>query len=235
MANSIGTVRLWRETHRRASPYAKHQFREKDWRSISRFRTQLKSAKVAVSERKLLTVGMQRGLGSVSIEGVKRELARRPLIRGEQDGHLVATTQEMVADEARVIAYASKGRGKLRSSAAIPTGHLARDWLNDGQRAAIRHVLGSRDRVMIIRRRGCGTGKTTLEQELGEALRARPGYRWWPWRRRRKRAAACCVKRRVSPRRTRWHDSSRTKACSNRCGEVWCWSMRQACFRLRTW
>ena len=33
----------------------------------------------------------------------------------------------------------------------------------------MRHVLGSRDRVTIIRG-AAGTGKTTLEQELGEAL-----------------------------------------------------------------
>jgi hypothetical protein len=33
----------------------------------------------------------------------------------------------------------------------------------------VRHVLGSRDRVMIVRG-AAGTGKTTLEQEIGEAL-----------------------------------------------------------------
>ncbi len=45
----------------------------------------------------------------------------------------------------------------------------SRDWFNEGQKAAVSHVLGSRDRVMIIRG-VAGTGKTTLEQEIGEAL-----------------------------------------------------------------
>ena len=44
-----------------------------------------------------------------------------------------------------------------------------RNWFTDGQKAAVRHVLGSRDRVMIIRG-GAGTGKTSLEQEIREAL-----------------------------------------------------------------
>jgi len=47
------------------------------------------------------------------------------------------------------------------------------------QKAAVRHVLGSRDRVMIITWRR-GTGKTTLEQEIGEAL-AEAENRWSPW------------------------------------------------------
>ena len=52
---------------------------------------------------------------------------------------------------------------------AIPNRPCSREWFNDGQKAAVRHVLGSRDRVMIIRG-VAGTGKTTLEQEIGEAL-----------------------------------------------------------------
>ena len=79
---------------------------------------------------------------------------------------------------------------------AIPTGGSS-DWLNEGQRAAVRHVLGSRDRVAIIRG-VAGTGKTTLEQELGEAL-AEAGRPVVAWRRRRKRAGACCVMTRSSP------------------------------------
>jgi ATP-dependent exoDNAse (exonuclease V) alpha subunit len=46
---------------------------------------------------------------------------------------------------------------------------MTREWLNKEQQAAVRHVLGSRDRVMVIRG-VAGTGKTTLEQEIGEAL-----------------------------------------------------------------
>src|SRR5262249_33408954 len=66
-----------------------------------------------VSERKLLTVAMQRGLGSVTVEGVQRELAQRPLIRGEHEGVAKVTTAEMKDSERQVIAFARDGRGRL--------------------------------------------------------------------------------------------------------------------------
>ena len=80
----------------------------------------------------------------------------------------MATTKEMVALEAKAIAFARDGRGRFRPL-GDPKRACSREWFNDGQKAAVRHVLGSRDRVMIIRG-VAGTGKTTLEQEIGEAL-----------------------------------------------------------------
>src|SRR5262249_39231656 len=44
-----------------------------------------------------------------------------------------------------------------------------REPFNEGQKAAVRHVLGSRDAVTIVRG-AAGTGKTTLEDELRLAL-----------------------------------------------------------------
>ena len=80
----------------------------------------------------------------------------------------MATTKEMVALESKTIAFAREGRGRFRPL-GDPNRDCSREWFNDGQKAAVRHVLGSRDRVMIIRG-VAGTGKTTLEQEIGEAL-----------------------------------------------------------------
>lgn len=121
-----------------------------------------------VPERKLLTEALKRGIGSVTVEGVSRELRDRPLIRSEVDGRKLATTKEMLDLESRVIDFARLGRGRCRPL-GDPERPCSRDWFNDGQKTAVRHVLGSRDRVMIIRG-VAGTGKTTLEQEIGEAL-----------------------------------------------------------------
>ncbi len=119
-------------------------------------------------ERKLLTEALKRGIGSVTVDGVTTELAKRPLIRSEVEGRAMATTKEMIALESRLIEFASKGRGRCR-----PLGDTnrpcSRDWFNEGQKRAVGHVLSSRDRVMVIRG-VAGTGKTTLEQEIGEAL-----------------------------------------------------------------
>jgi ATP-dependent exoDNAse (exonuclease V) alpha subunit len=80
----------------------------------------------------------------------------------------MATTKEMVALESKLIDFARNGRGRCRPL-GDPNRPCTRDWFNEGQKAAVRHVLGSRDRVMIVRG-VAGTGKTTLEQEIGEAL-----------------------------------------------------------------
>jgi hypothetical protein len=119
-------------------------------------------------ERKLLTEALKRGLDAVTVEDVTHEMKSRPLIRSEFDGREIATTKEMVALESKLIDFASKGRGRCRPL-GDPARSCTRDWFNEGQKAAVSHVLGSRDRVMIIRG-VAGTGKTTLEQEIGEAL-----------------------------------------------------------------
>jgi conjugative relaxase-like TrwC/TraI family protein len=121
-----------------------------------------------VPERKLLTEALKRGIGAVTVEGATREMFGRPLIRSDVAGRKMATTKEMLSLETRLIDIARQGRGRCRplGDAERP---CSRDWFNEGQKAAVLHVLGSRDRVMIIRG-VAGTGKTTLEQEIGEAL-----------------------------------------------------------------
>lgn len=121
-----------------------------------------------VPERKLLTEALKRGIGAVTVEDVTREMRERPLIRTDISGRKMATTKEMLALETRIIDFARQGRGRCRPL-GDPKRPCSRDWFNDGQKAAVRHILGSRDRVMIIRG-VAGTGKTTLEQEIGEAL-----------------------------------------------------------------
>jgi conjugative relaxase-like TrwC/TraI family protein len=121
-----------------------------------------------VPERKLLTEALKRGLGSVTVETTAEELRDRPLIRNEFNGRTMATTREMLALESQLLAFAREGRGRFRPL-GDPARPVSRTWFNEGQKAAVRHVLGSRDQVMVIRG-VAGTGKTTLEQEIGEAL-----------------------------------------------------------------
>jgi conjugative relaxase-like TrwC/TraI family protein len=121
-----------------------------------------------VPERKIVTEALKRGIGAVTVQGVIDEVSNRPLIRSEVAGRKMATTKEMVALESKLIDFARQGRGRCRPL-GDPQRPCSRDWFNDGQKAAVRHVLGSRDRVMIVRG-VAGAGKTTLEQEIGEAL-----------------------------------------------------------------
>src|SRR5262249_32294600 len=65
-------------------------------------------------ERKLLTEALKRGLGTVTVEATQKELARRPLIRGELAGRQMATMQSVLSEEERLIAFARNGRGRCR-------------------------------------------------------------------------------------------------------------------------
>lgn len=121
-----------------------------------------------VPERKLMTEALKRGLGAVTVEHTAKELSAQPLIRSRVEDRDMATTREMLALESKIVSFARDGRGRFRPL-ATPDRKLTRDWLNDEQKAAVRHVLGSRDRVMLIRG-VAGTGKTTLEEEIGEAI-----------------------------------------------------------------
>jgi hypothetical protein len=57
---------------------------------------------------------------------------------------------EMLTLEKRLIDFARDGRGRCQPI-GDPQRPCSREWFNDGQKAAVRHVLGSRDRVMILR------------------------------------------------------------------------------------
>jgi hypothetical protein len=56
-----------------------------------------------VPERKLVTEALKRGLGAVKVEDVKAEMAKRPFVRSEVDGRVMATTPEMLSLESRLI------------------------------------------------------------------------------------------------------------------------------------
>ena len=120
-------------------------------------------------ERKVLTEALKRGLGTLTVENTARELKQRPLIRSEVDGRAMATTKNMLSSEKKLVEFARDGRGRCRPL-GDPKRPCSRPWFNEGQKAAVAHVLGSRDRVMAIRG-VAGTGKTTLEQEIGEAIK----------------------------------------------------------------
>ncbi len=141
-----------------------------EWRDAAAvdFAVRHEFAKEAVvPERKLLTTALKQGLGSVTVEGVRREYGRVPLLVEEHGGRRVATTGHVLEEEERLVDFARDGRGTCRPLA--PDRAIQRDWLNAGQRRAVEHVLRSRDRVTLIRG-AAGTGKTTLMQEAVEAI-----------------------------------------------------------------
>lgn len=122
-----------------------------------------------VAEKRLLAEALKHGLGAVTVEGVRREYDRLPLLVEERDGRRMVTTAQVLAEEDRLVEFARSGRG-TRQPLGLPGRPFQREWLNPGQRKAVEHILAVRDQVILIRG-AAGTGKTTLMQEAVEAIR----------------------------------------------------------------
>lgn len=121
-----------------------------------------------VPERKVLAEALKRSLGSASPDVVRRAVDAQGLVVGERNGRRMATTREVLAEERKMIDFARKGRGACRTLGSANRA-FTRDWLNAGQKQAVRHLLESRDRVMLVRG-AAGTGKTTMMKEAVEAI-----------------------------------------------------------------
>lgn len=123
-----------------------------------------------VPERTLMAEALQQGVGKASRETVERLINEQPLVRGTRRGRRLITTQQVIDEEKRMLAFARSGRGACRP---MNPGRATfnREWLNAEQKAAIRHVLKSRDRVVLIRG-AAGAGKTTMMQEARDGIEA---------------------------------------------------------------
>ena len=121
-------------------------------------------------ERQLLATALRRGAGAASAEQILEQAKRSELIVGHRNGRQMATTREVLDEERRVIEFARKGRGACEPLVrSRVTFH--REKLNDGQKRAVEHVAGSKDRVILVRG-AAGVGKTTLMKEAAEQIEA---------------------------------------------------------------
>lgn len=126
-----------------------------------------------IPEMHLLAEAMRHGVGRVTVEGIRREAQRQAILApDEPGGRMLATTAEVLAEERKMLQFASQGRGTCPPLSSAGGVHpFRREWLNEGQKEAVRHVLTSGDRVMLIRG-AAGVGKTSLMQEAVEAIEA---------------------------------------------------------------
>lgn len=125
--------------------------------------------RAVLPERTLLAQALRRGLGRASRQAVEEVVRQEPLLRATRRGRELVTTAGVLDEERAVLDFARQGRAACRPIDPGRTG-FTRDWLNSQQQAAVRHVLTSTDRVMIIRG-VAGAGKTSALEELREALR----------------------------------------------------------------
>jgi len=126
--------------------------------------------KSVLDERRFLAEALGHAVGKATVEEVEGVAAATDLIRGERNGRRMVTTKEVLGEERRMVEFARKGRGTCKPFVS-EQGEFKRDWLSDEQKKAVEHVVGSRDRVVLVRG-AAGVGKTSLMQEAVEAIQA---------------------------------------------------------------
>ena len=122
-----------------------------------------------VDARELVTEALKWGYGRVTVEGVQAAVKEFPLIRVEKNGRELITTREVLREEQRITTRCQAGKGKL--AALNPDWAIEDRRLNPQQRAAVFHVLHSRDLITGISGKA-GTGKTTLLKEAARGIEA---------------------------------------------------------------
>ncbi|MCY3731786.1 MAG: relaxase domain-containing protein [Rhodospirillaceae bacterium] len=130
----------------------------------------------------LLTAALSNAPGAISVEAAEQaigaleesgRLHRAPGLEGG-DG---MTTDRSLAQESESIGLMRQGRrrGRLIMRSWIAQARLHRGPLTDGQKAAVKLILSSKDRVIGVQGYA-GTGKTTMLKRA-RALADRKGYR----------------------------------------------------------
>jgi conjugative relaxase-like TrwC/TraI family protein len=121
-----------------------------------------------VTDKELLLQAFHHGVGDVLVEDVKRELSRDDFVKENWNGCNWFSTQEVLGEEKFLIDFVQNGCGKF---AAFQSGAYSfrNNGLSDEQRAAVLHILQSKDLVTAIRG-GAGTGKTTMMKEAVTAI-----------------------------------------------------------------
>lgn len=127
--------------------------------------------KSVVSEKELLTIGLTRGIGSITPEAMNKELASRKDLLSKKDaksGEVIYTTQEAITEETKLRDITRKGKNAY--SPLHPAYEIKNEQLTEEQAKAVKHVLSSKDFITLVSG-GAGTGKTWSIKEVAEGIK----------------------------------------------------------------
>ena len=116
-----------------------------------------------VQSKQVIAEALHFGVGHVSPEAAWREFKRRGMVVKEVKGEQLCTSLMVLAEEVALINTVRSGRGK---HAPLKNGKVkfGNEALSEEQKAAVRHILNSRDQVIGVRGLA-GVGKTTAMSE----------------------------------------------------------------------
>jgi conjugative relaxase-like TrwC/TraI family protein len=116
-----------------------------------------------ISERNLITEALQWSYGVAKLKAIQEAVKEVPIIRVLRDGETFVTTEEVRAEEGRLIDRCKLGQEKF---AALNAPWRIQDTaLNAAQQAGALHVLRSHDFITGIEGKA-GVGKTRLLHEI---------------------------------------------------------------------
>lgn len=125
-----------------------------------------------VERYQIVGTALEHGV-TLAPDAVEKALDRMEVIQRSRDvdgaKRQYVTTREVLNSEKQIIDFARDGRG-TRKAIGNADHEFTLDWLNEQQKAAVNHVLTSRDTVTAVTG-GAGTGKSSLMEEAANAIR----------------------------------------------------------------
>ncbi len=123
-----------------------------------------------VESTRLMGEAMRYGVGQVMPTEIRAGFSLHGMVEREIKGERLCTSLDVLAEEVSLINFVRTGRGVC---APFKQRHakFTDERLTGEQRAAVRHILYSKDQVIAVRG-VAGAGKTTLMQEVVPAIEA---------------------------------------------------------------
>ncbi|MFO0935118.1 MAG: MobF family relaxase [Gemmataceae bacterium] len=121
-----------------------------------------------VPVNKLLNTALHFGIGQLGVDDVIRALGQSGLLVREIEGKRFVTSKEVLLEERAMLSFARDGRAKC--PAIHPDYAFPSDWLSLEQKNAVKNILQSLDRVILVRG-AAGTGKTAMLREAVHAMK----------------------------------------------------------------
>lgn len=138
--------------------------------AVLRAEEHLFERKSVVTATQLKTEALKRGYGDVLPEQLDGAITHSGRFYSRTlQGRDYLTTRAAIAEETRMLQHVQAGRGT--QAPLNPHYTPQAEYLNDEQKAAIRHALNDTNNVTIISG-GAGTGKTTLMKEVRDGVEA---------------------------------------------------------------
>lgn len=117
-----------------------------------------------IQEKRVLAYAIDLASGILPADVIKKELAQRDnILRADRNTVSYITTKEMLSQEQQLLDRAIAGRAT--KPGLNPSYQITNEVLNEGQRAAIEHILTSKDQLIMLSG-DAGVGKTTLLTEV---------------------------------------------------------------------